>query len=206
MPRKKLAGRDVAPSTTDPREAADVLFGSSALVDLLVLWGQEPGRRYYVNELIRATGRFPRSIQLALARLEAAGLVRGERVANARFYQFVGDHPFSSQLLAIAGKIPRPVDLLRHALRSASDVRVAFLRAEDAESTTIDLVVVGRGDRASVEAALSGSEEIGGREVRIEYFPEAEWRRQAKRERSYVRWLLEERRDYLIGDDGGLPS
>src|SRR5581483_8229540 len=89
---------NVTARSVSPRAAADGLFGSTALVDLLILLCKNPERRYYVNELIKLTGRFPRSIQLALARLETAGVVRSERQANARFYWIATDHPFYAEL------------------------------------------------------------------------------------------------------------
>lgn len=206
MARKKPRAEEVSSVASNPRDAADRLFASAALVDLLVVLSRDSERRYYVNELIRETGRYPRSVQLALARLEAAGVVRAERVANARFYRLAADHPFVNELTTIAAKIPRAADVLRQALGGASDVRVAFLRPEEAAPAELDVVVIGPGDRAGVEAAVSDIGRIGGREVKVEYFSEDEWRRQAKRERSYVRWLLEEQRQYVIGDDRDLPS
>jgi hypothetical protein len=189
-----------------PRAAADELFGSTALVDLLILLCTSPERRFYVNELIKLTGRFPRSIQLALARLEAAGVVRSERQANARFYWANVDHPFFPELRALVMKIPSVVDALRASLEKLPGVRVAFLRPEDAESTELELVVIGDQARGRIEEAVAAVEDQIGRKVRVECFAEDEWARQAKRERSFVRWLLEEERSYVIGGDADLPS
>ncbi len=206
MPSKRPSLDHSERSSSDPRESANRLFGSAAVVDLLIVLCADPGRRYYVNELIKVTGRYPRSVQLGLARLEAAGVIRGERVANATFYCLVTDHPFAEALVAIAARIPRPVDLLKQALLGLDDVRVAFLRNADDDSGALDVIIVGRGDRPSVEAAVANLNRVAGREVSLEYFAEDEWRRQARRERSYVRWLLEEPRRYLIGQDLDLPS
>src|SRR5579885_2803870 len=122
MPSKRPSLDHSERSSSDPRESANRLFGSAAVVDLLIVLCADPGRRYYVNELIKVTGRYPRSVQLGLARLEAAGVIRGERVANATFYCLVTDHPFAEALVAIAARIPRPVDLLKQALLGLDDV------------------------------------------------------------------------------------
>jgi hypothetical protein len=190
----------------NPRVAADELFGSTALVDLLVLLCKDPERRYYVNELIKLTGRYPRSIQLALARLEAAGVVQSERQANARFYWIVADHPFFPELRALVSKIPELIGSLRSALDGLRQVRVAFLRPEDEDSPDLELVVIGSDQRGPVEDAVSSAAERLGRKVRVVYFTEDEWVRQAKRERSFVRWLLEESRSYVVGSDADLPG
>ncbi|HVC34260.1 MAG TPA: helix-turn-helix domain-containing protein [Chloroflexota bacterium] len=189
----------------DARHAANELFGSAALVDLLILLCGDPGRRYYVNELVKLTGRFPRSVQLALARLETVGLVHSERQANARFFRIAPEHPFFPALTALVAKIPSTVDVLRAALESLPHVRVAFLRPQETDSTDLDLVVIG-GDRARIEEAASGASERLGRMVRLELFSGDDWSRQAKREKSYARWLLEEPRTYVVGDDRVLRS
>ncbi len=199
------AGAESQRSVT-PRAAADELFGSTALVDLLIQLCASPERRFYVNELIKLTGRFPRSIQLALARLEAAGVVRSERQANARFYWANVDHPFFPDLRSLVMKIPNVVDALRASLETLPGIRVAFLRPEDAGSTELELVVIGNQDRGRVEEAIEAVEGQIGRKVRVECFIPDEWARQAKRERSFVRWLLEEERSYIIGGDADLPS
>lgn len=197
------AGRSI--DGGDPRGSADLLFGSTTLVDLLILLIKSPDRRYYVNELIRLVGRYPRSVQLALERLEAAGVVRSEREANARFYRIAMDHPFCPALKALVEKIPNPSAALRLALAGVSGVRVAFIRPEEAGSSGLDLVVVGDAERARVEEAVAGAGRGVGQDVRVECFGVDDWLRQAKRERSYVRWLLEEQRTYVVGSDADLP-
>lgn len=196
-------------SPVDPRGAAEVLFGSPTLVDLLEIFCRNPSRAYYVNELIKLSGRFPRSVQLALARLTAAGIVQVERQANAKFYRVVADHPFYPQLAAIAEKIPDTLDLLRAELaplHAAGLVQVAFLRAGEDGSPELDLVVVGRGERTEVERRLDRLVERLGRPVHLSYFSVADWVREARRSRSFVRWLLEEARTYLVGTAADLPS
>lgn len=188
------------------RHAAEELFGSPTVVDLLVLLFRDPSRRYYVNELIKLSGRFPRSVQLALAKLEAAGVVRSERQANARFYQLDQGHVFFAELGAIVAKIPNVVDVLGAGLGGVSAIRVAFLRPEEPDTVDLELVVIGEDARPAVETALRGVAERVGRPLRLEYFDVDEWSRQAKRPRSFVRWLLEEQRTYLIGADVDLLS
>src|SRR5215831_3288922 len=137
------------------REAADALFASSAVVDLLIVFCQEPERRFYVNELIRLTGLFPRSVQLALAKLDAAGLVHSERQANARFYRIAVEYSFFPDLRAIVAKVQDHRVALRQALAELPGVRVAFLRPAEADATDLDVVVVGDLSRAAVDEALA---------------------------------------------------
>ncbi len=191
----------------DPREAADHLFASSTLVDLLVLLCSDPGRRYYVNELIRQTGRFPRSIQLALAKMETAGVVRSEREANVRYYQVASDHPFFPELSSMCVKLADVTFVLRRAVGGLEGVRAAFIRPDEPDSTDLDLVVVGEERaRLALDLALSTVSTRVGRKVHGEFIATEEWIRQARRERSFVRWLLEEPKRYVVGGDSDLPD
>lgn len=190
----------------NPRAAADELFASSALVDVLVLLGRAPEERFYVNEIIQRTGRFPRSIQLALARLEAAGLVTSERQANAKFFRIAADHPFFPEVRSIVAKILDVRTALSQAFGELGGIRAAFLRPADAASDEVELVVVGEAARRAVEEAVGAVAARLKRPIQVQVFSPEEWARQSRRERSFVRWLLEERRDYLVGGDSDLPA
>jgi len=205
--------KTVAPTSRDLqspegglRLAANSLFASPTLVDLCMLFFRHPEQRYYVNELVKESGRFPRSVQLALSKLEAAGLVHSERQANAKFYRVAVDHPFFSGLEAVFHQIPDLNSLLRQTLLAREGVVVAFRRSNDSEEGEVSLVVLGNTDRGSLEQQLGVIGERSGKVIQLEVFSVDDWRRQSRRDRSYVRWLLEEPRQYLIGDDSQLPS
>ncbi|HLG51759.1 MAG TPA: hypothetical protein VKY56_09010 [Chloroflexota bacterium] len=201
-------GEPLAPrDRSSLRRSAEELFGSASLLDLLILFCQEPSRPFYVNELVRLTGRFPRSVQLALARLAAAGIVASERRANAKFYFLVEDHPFVPALRTLVAAIPDVTGALQSSLGAVSGVRVAFLRPKEKDEDAWEeaLVVIG-GERTDVERAVAEAAERLGMPIRLEHFGSDEWERQARRERSYVRWLLAEERRYLIGSDDDLPG
>ncbi|HLH74339.1 MAG TPA: helix-turn-helix domain-containing protein [Chloroflexota bacterium] len=192
-------------TATSLRSMADALFASPTLVDLCLLLFRDPGRRFYVNELVKESGRFPRSVQLALGKLETAGLVSSEKQANAKFYRLDIDHPFFPHLSAIFRSIPDVRSLLRQALATVDGIVVAFLRPEEPETREVPLVVVGNVERSDVERLARTLAEQTDQAIQVEVFSVDDWRRQARRERSYVRWLLEEPREYLIGDDTQLP-
>jgi hypothetical protein len=195
------------PARPDPRASADRLFASSTVVDLLSTFCREPDRRFYVNELIRRTGRFPRSIQLALATLEGIGLVSSERQANSRYYQVVRDHLFYPELASLMAKVFDVQAILARALRDLPAIRVAFVRPRDPDSSDLELVVIGDDSaRNLVEAALKTISLDAGKTIRPIHFSADEWVRQARRERSYVRWLLEETHTYVVGNDHDLPE
>jgi len=194
------------PPAFDLRSAADELFASATLVDVLLLLCANPGDRFYVNELIKRTGRFPRSVQLALAKLEAARLVETERQANAKYYRISDQHPFFPELHGLATKILDVGQALRAALESVDGVRAAFLRSGETDGPELDLVVIADAERPSVDDALATAERRTGRSFHLDFFTVDEWNRQLRRERSFVRWLLQEERTYVVGDASGVPE
>jgi hypothetical protein len=191
----------------DPRDAAEQLFASSALLDVLGVLCAAPERSFYVNELIRRSGRFPRSVQLALAKLERAGIVRSDRRANSRHYQMVVEHAFFSELASICAKVADVSHPLRRSLRKIDGIRVAFLRPDDNDAADLNVVVVGEDHaRSGTESTLAHVSARFGRAIHLEFVTSEEWIRQARRERSFVRWLLEEPRRYLVGSDADFPG
>lgn len=190
----------------DLRAAADELFASATLVDVLLLLCAHPEESFYVNELIKRTGRFPRSVQLALGKLEDARLVQTERRANAKYYRIAVDHPFFPELRRMAVKILDVNYSLRAALEAVAGLRVAFLRSGEVDSSDLDLVVIAEAERASVEEAVAMAERRVGRSIHLDCFTAEEWDRQLRRERSFVHWLLQEERTYVVGDDSLLAK
>jgi hypothetical protein len=96
---------------------------------------------------------------------------------------------------------------IRRAFTSLAGLRVAYLRPDEPGSSDLNVVLVGdAGAQEMAETALAGLSARLGRAIRVEFFSIDEWARQARRERSYVRWLLEEPRRFLVGGDSDLPS
>ncbi|OGV97376.1 hypothetical protein A2W24_06635 [Microgenomates group bacterium RBG_16_45_19] len=57
--------------------------------ELRAIFQANPKQWFYINELIRLTGRYPNAIQQALKGLERAGEVRVKRLGNKRFFQII---------------------------------------------------------------------------------------------------------------------
>jgi hypothetical protein len=187
--------------------SAALLLGSPTVVDLLGIFWRDTERQYFVNELVRLSGHYPRSVQLALVKLETAGVVRSERRANARYFRLDSDHPFAPELAGIIAKVFSATRLLADALATVASVTTAFLRPLEADNLDRELIVIAPPeDRAAVEAAVELVATRVGRTIRTQVIGREDWLRQAGRERSYVRWLIEEERTYVVGNDASLPT
>jgi predicted nucleotidyltransferase len=91
---------------------ADTLFSATQQRVLGRLFGQ-PGRSFYANELIAASGGGSGAIQRELARLEAAGLVSTSSVGRQKHYQANAESPIFAELRGIVLKTSGAANELR---------------------------------------------------------------------------------------------
>jgi predicted nucleotidyltransferase len=64
----------------------EALIPSKTRVKLLTLFLFNPGREYYLREIVRMTGENYNAVRRELANLESFGLVTGERKGNQQYY------------------------------------------------------------------------------------------------------------------------
>jgi len=71
--------------------------------EILSIMLRDKERGYYVNELIRLTGRYPNSIHKSLITLERQGFVKSKKVGNRKFHKIVKKHKYRSTVEKIIG-------------------------------------------------------------------------------------------------------
>jgi predicted nucleotidyltransferase len=137
-----------------------------------------------ITALATAIGSSPSTILREADRLEAAGIVRSERVGRTRLIWVNEESPYTRPLreLIEIGFGPRP--LVTNALRSVDGVEEAFIFGSWAISATeptstpandVDVLVIGDPDRSSVYSALQPVEERIGREIDVIFRSAAQW-------------------------------
>src|SRR4030066_1683050 len=80
------------------------LLISKTRAKLLSLFLNNPGKIYYVRELVRSVGEQINAVRAELARMEKAGMLTSENRANRKFYGFRKEYLFQSELAAIIAK------------------------------------------------------------------------------------------------------
>src|SRR4030065_2834025 len=80
------------------------LFISKTRVKLLQVFLSNPGRIFYVRELVRAIGEQINAVRAELSRMEKAGMLTSETRANRKFYGFRKDYIFQLELAGIIAK------------------------------------------------------------------------------------------------------
>jgi predicted nucleotidyltransferase len=156
------------------------LFASPTLVDLLSILFLHPEKEYHVNELARLTGRFPRSVHLALRRLEELGLVKVRWEGNLKQVCANQDNPIYPELKSIIYKTVGLGDALRKALENLGAIESAFIYGSVAKGTEslasdVDLMIIGQVNLDELTERLNEVEQELNREVNYVVFSPEEW-------------------------------
>jgi hypothetical protein len=79
----------------------EVLFSSTARVQVLGLFLQNPDRQFYQREIERETGQPIRAVQREVKRLAEVGLLTRATEGNRVFYRLDPDFPLLAQLTTL---------------------------------------------------------------------------------------------------------
>ena len=82
----------------------EVLFSSTARVQVLQLFLLDPGSQFYQREIERETGQPIRAVQREVERLEEIDLLLREPEGNRVFYRLNPDFPLLAELQALFQK------------------------------------------------------------------------------------------------------
>ncbi len=112
------------------------------------LFGQ-PGRSFYLNELLRLTQLGSASLQQELKRLTDAGILLSERRGNLRMFQANPDSNVFSELVSLTRKVVGVEVLLHEALQPLQDklngawIYGSVAKQTDTSASDVDLMLVG---------------------------------------------------------------
>ncbi len=172
-----------------------------------------PDRSFYANEIIGLARSGTGAVQRALARLEAAGIVRASRVGKQKHYQANADSPLFAELRALVLKTFGLAGVLRPALDLiVSDVRAAFVygsvaRGRDRADSDVDVFIVS--DRLSYAGLFSALEPAAGRlgrKVAPTICSSAELRERVRSGNSFVVRVPAQPKLWLIGGEDDLAT
>jgi DNA-binding transcriptional ArsR family regulator len=79
----------------------EVLFSSTARVQVMRLFLLKPGRQFYQREIERETGQPIRAVQREVERLEGIDLLMRSEEGNRVFYRLNADFPLLAELTAL---------------------------------------------------------------------------------------------------------
>lgn len=112
------------------------------------LFGQ-PGRSFYLNELLRLTKLGSASLQQELKRLTDAGILISERTGNLRMFRANPDSTVFAELVSLTRKTVGMEALLRQALQPMNDklngvwIYGSVAKQTDTSASDVDVMLVG---------------------------------------------------------------
>ena len=198
--------------TLEPRMGTlESLFPSTRGALLTILF-RNPGRRFYLREIMRAAGKGAGSVKRELDNLVEAGILTQETETARTYFKANEACPIFKELRNIVMKTAGLADVLAVALRPIRKrIRVAFIfgstsRQSDRPDSDVDLAIIGDVSLRAVVHALGPQQAALGREVNPVVFSEEEFRRRAKMGEHFARALLDGERWFVVGDQDDLKA
>jgi predicted nucleotidyltransferase len=184
---------------------AEALFTTTQQRLLVLLYG-EPGRSFYLKELLRETGLGVATVKRELDRMVEAGLLTRTVIGNQHHYQANPACPIHDELAAIVRKTLGAPNAIREALRPLAD-RIArafmsgsFAAGTDQPGSDIDLLVIGDVSLAELVSAIYPLQEALTREINPKFYRPDKWAHSVASEDGFARELLHRPRIELIGE------
>ncbi|HEY4694484.1 MAG TPA: hypothetical protein VIH52_00805 [Candidatus Nanoarchaeia archaeon] len=187
------------------------LLISKTRVKLLTVFLTNPGKIFYVRELVRMVSEQINAVRAELSRLEKAGALLSEARANRKFYGFRKDYIFYDELSrmiakqsGLGGNIIKErgkLGKIKYAVVSGG-----FIRRRPVGSSDVDLLIVGNVVIPQLAQLVKQAESEVGREVNYTVMTEDEFNFRKRRRDPFVSGILEKTRVMLIGDEEEMIS
>jgi predicted nucleotidyltransferase len=182
------------------------LFISKTRVKLLIVFLSNPGKIFYVRELVRAVGEQINAVRAELSRMEKVGMLTSEIRANRKFYGFRKDYIYFDELSrmvakshGLGGDIIKErgkLGKIKYAVLSGG-----YVRRRPVGSSDVDLLVVGNVVIPQLAQIVKKAEEEVGREINYTVMAEDEFNFRKRRKDPFIMGILEKTRIMLIGDE-----
>jgi len=181
------------------------LLISKTRAKLLAVFLNNPGKIFYVRELVRMVGEQINAVRAELSRLEKAGMVTSESRANRKFYGFRKDYLFQPELLEIIAKASGlGGDIIRERNKLGkikfAALTTGFIRRRPVGAADVDLLIVGNVVLPQLAALVKKAEDSVGREINYTVMSEDEFTFRKRRKDPFVMRVLGDLGVVLIGE------
>lgn len=182
------------------------LFISKTRIKLLQVFLSNPGRIFYVRELVRAVEEQINAVRAELARMEKASMVTSEMRANRRFYGFRKDYIFYDELSRLVAKSKGLGGDIIKERNKLGKIKFASLsgnliKRRPVGPTDVDLLVVGNVVLPQLAQLVKSNEDSVGREINYTVMTEEEFTFRKRRGDPFLRNILEKPKVLLVGDE-----
>ena len=182
------------------------LFISKTRVKLLETFLANPGKIFYVRQLVRLIGEQINAVRAELARMERIGLVNSEIRANRKYYGLRRDYLFYDELLRLISKSTGLGGSIIKEKVKLGKVKYAailggFLKGKEPGPSEVDLLIVGNIVLPQLSQLVRASESRLGREINYTVMTEEEFSFRKNRRDPFVLDILGQTRLMLLGDE-----
>lgn len=180
-----------------------ILF-SKTIRRLLALFVTNSKDRFYLRQLCVLIKSSPRPVQLALRKLESAGILTFEKEANIKFYSLNKTSPIYSEIKSIILKTEAIGESLYNGLKSLKNVKCAFIydsvaRDGERKGSDIDICIIGEINLNVLSGITRNLEEKLKREISFVTFSAKEWKKAIVEKRAFVMDILKNKKIILTG-------
>ncbi len=181
-----------------------ILF-SKTIRSLLSVFVTNPKDRFYLRQLCVLIGSSPRPVQLALHKLERAGILNSQREANIKFYLLNKKSPIYPEIKNIILKTEAIGEALRQGLKNLKNIKCVFIYgsvAKDKErlGSDIDICIIGKINLTALSRVTAQLEEKLKREISVVTFSPKEWEKALDEKKAFAADILKNKKIILIGE------
>lgn len=184
---------------------------SRVRVKVLTLFLTNPGRMFYVREIVRATEEEINAIRRELSHLEKAGMVSKEARANRVYYSFRKDYPLFYELLGLIIKTTGlGGDFLKNKMKLGKlkfvMISGRFARGEAPSQNSVDILVVGQVVLPELAQIVRAEEVRRKREINYTVMTTDEFNFRKSRRDPFILSVFAGARIMIIGDEEELVA
>ncbi len=147
----------------------DALITSKTRIRLLVKFFLNPTMKAYLRQLADEFGESTNAVRVELNRLTEAGILESEAVGNVVKYKAKQSHPLFPEIRSIVSKMTGLDSIIEWVIQRLGDVENAYLigdYAKGSDSGIIDVILVGKVDKAYLTELIEKAEDLVQRKIR----------------------------------------
>ena len=180
------------------------LLTSKARAKLLAHFLLNPGREFYVREVVRATGFNMNAVRRELKNLEGIELLKSSVRGNMKFYSVDESMPIFQELSSIVLKTEGVAKEIQGHLDDLGSIQCAFIYGSFARNdagfkSDIDLFIIGMVDEDRLLESIRNIEEELAREVNYVIFSKEEFDERVKQGNTFITNVLKEPKLMILG-------
>jgi predicted nucleotidyltransferase len=187
------------------------LFGSRVKGRALSWLFTHTEQEFFVRQLAGILGEDPTNLSREMARLERLGILTSARRGNLKYFRVNPDCPFFGELKGLVLKTAGVYGQIKDAIGDLSGVKCAFIygsfaKGEERAESDVDLLIIGKVDLNSLDAALRDLEAKLGREINYVLYDVKEFRAKKRRRDGFLMDVLGADKLLLVGNLDGLEA